>query len=173
MFGDSAPGHEDGWTTVMTSIPTKSSFEPRNQGHLSEALPSLDALPRPERLFESQLPYHMIVRLLDSAMNSGVVVQSSHQPSLELLAGYLTKYTKSMSGVSEKVRKPLLPTSQLPYFPALESITFWHLEKGLWSLILLSVIPVTYSSKAACSASKHLGFSCTIPLLPIDKRAEA
>ena len=101
MFDDDAPGNDDEWTNVTTTIPARGQYEPASHGHLSEVLPSLDALPRPERLFESQLPYHLIVKIL----HDGMVVQSSHQPSLEILAGYLTKYTKSRKNVSVKVRE--------------------------------------------------------------------
>ena len=104
MFDQQAAGNDEGWTNVTTSLPARSSYEPPNQG-LAESLPDLDSLPRPERLFETTLPYHMIVRIRESNVNSGIVVQSSHQPSLELLAAYLTKYTKSMKGVSTKVRE--------------------------------------------------------------------
>lgn len=104
MFDQQAAGNDEGWTNVTTSLPARSSYEPTNQG-LAESLPELDSLPRPERLFETTLPYHMIVRIRESNVNSGIVVQSSHQPSLELLAAYLTKYTKSMKGVATKVRE--------------------------------------------------------------------
>ena len=82
MFDEDAPGNDDEWTIVTPAV------APR----VSEMLPSLDTLPRPERLFECQMPYHLIVKVL----HDGIVVQSSHQPSLELLAAYLKKYTKSM-----------------------------------------------------------------------------
>ena len=106
IFDDDAPANDDRWTHVTTTVPARGQYEPASQGHSSEGLPSLDALPRPERLFESQLPYHLIVKVL----HNGIVVQSSHQPSLELLASYLIKYTKSMKNVSTKVCKAALHT---------------------------------------------------------------
>ena len=91
IFDNAAMNNDEEWTNVITNLPAP--------GIPSEMLPSLDTLPRPERLFESSLPCHLIVKLL----HNGMVVQSSHQPSLELLSDYLTKYTKSMKNVSTRV----------------------------------------------------------------------
>lgn len=104
MFDGDGPGHEDEWTNVTTSVPEQRQFEQASHGHLSDTLPSLDALPRPEILFESQLPYQLIVKVL----HDGIVVQCSHQASLKLLAAYLTKYTKSMKNTCANVCKPIL-----------------------------------------------------------------
>ncbi len=101
MFDDNAHGNDDGWTNVTNAVPTREHREETRRDQLSKPLPSLDTLPRPERLFESLGPNHLIVKLL----HNGIVVQSSHQPSLELLAGYLRKYMKSMKNVTVKVRK--------------------------------------------------------------------
>lgn len=64
------------------------------------AIPSLSELPRPEVLFASQTPYHLIVKVV----HDGMVVQGSHQGSLELLAGYLQRYTRDIENISVKVR---------------------------------------------------------------------
>ncbi len=63
------------------------------------AMPSLTELPRPEILFASQTPYHLIVKVV----HDGIVVQGSHQGSLELLAGYLQRYTRDIENISIKV----------------------------------------------------------------------
>lgn len=62
-------------------------------------MPSLDEIPRPETLFADQTPYHLIVKIV----HNGMVVQGSHQRSLELLAGYLQKYTRDIENISVKV----------------------------------------------------------------------
>ncbi|KAL8708420.1 MAG: hypothetical protein Q9220_006710 [cf. Caloplaca sp. 1 TL-2023] len=53
-------------------------------------LPVLSTLDRPEILFPAQLPYHLLVK---SSHNS-IIVQGSHQPSLELLHGYFQKHVR-------------------------------------------------------------------------------
>ena len=63
-------------------------------------MPSLDELPRPEMMFASQTPYHLIVKVI----HNGIVVHGSHQGSLELLAGYLQRYTRDIQNISVKVR---------------------------------------------------------------------
>jgi hypothetical protein len=55
-----------------------------------ERLPTLEMLQRPEELLRTLSPHILIV---DVKFNNGmIVVQSSHQASLELLAGYLQKW---------------------------------------------------------------------------------
>ena len=63
-------------------------------------MPSLEELPRPELLFMAQTPYHLIVKVT----HNGIVVHGSHQGSLELLAGYLQRYTRDIQNISVKVR---------------------------------------------------------------------
>lgn len=65
----------------------------------STVMPSLPEISRPESLFAAQTPYHLIVRVI----HNGMVVQGSHQGSLELLAGYLQKYTRDVENISVKV----------------------------------------------------------------------
>jgi hypothetical protein len=56
----------------------------------AQRLPTLDMLQRPEELLRTLSPHLLIV---DVKSNGGIiVVQCSHQPSLELLAGYLQKW---------------------------------------------------------------------------------
>lgn len=75
------------------------------------AMPSLDELPRPEMLFAAQTPYHLIVKIV----HNGMVVQGSHQGSLELLAGYLQKYIRDIQNISISVSCALKnPSMNLP-----------------------------------------------------------
>ena len=99
MFDENAGGNDDGWTKVANAIPPQGLREEISRNMSFKALPALDTLPRPERLFDTLQPSHLIVKVL----HNGMVVQSSHQPSIELLAGYLRKYTKLLKNVSAKV----------------------------------------------------------------------
>lgn len=94
----SAPkqGAEDeDWAAV--TLPSRT----RGQGIdvVPTVIPVLDEIPRPETLFATQTPYHLIVKVVQS----GMVVQGSHQASLELLAAYLEKYTRAVENITVKV----------------------------------------------------------------------
>ncbi len=92
-----AQGAEDeDWANV--TLPSRTRGRASNIAPM--AMPSLDELPRPEMLFAAQVPYHLIVKIV----HNGIVVQGSHQGSLELLAGYLQQYTRNVPNVSVKVR---------------------------------------------------------------------
>lgn len=65
------------------------------------AMPSLDELPRPETLFAEGTPYHLMVKVV----HNGMVVQGSHQGSLELLAGYFQKYMRDIENSSVRVSR--------------------------------------------------------------------
>ena len=78
----------------------------RNHGQATDilaptAMPALDELPRPEVLLTTQTPYHMIIKVV----HNGMIVQCSHQGSLELLAGYLQRYTRDAPNQSVKVSR--------------------------------------------------------------------
>lgn len=91
-----AQGAEDeDWADV--TMPSKTRGQTTDI--LSTTMPSLDELPRPEMLFAAQTPYHLIVKVV----HNGMVVQGSHQGSLELLTGYLQKYTRDIENISVKV----------------------------------------------------------------------
>ncbi|KAG8807219.1 hypothetical protein FRC17_004591 [Serendipita sp. 399] len=66
------------------------------------SLPSIDTLARPENLFSSILPYTLIVR----HTGEGIEIEGSHQPTLQLIHDYFTKYA----------RKNLNDTRQIPHF---------------------------------------------------------
>lgn len=91
-----APGTDDeDWANVTLPSRTRG----RASDTLAIAMPDLDELPRPELMFATQTPYHLIVKLV----HNGIVVQGSHQGSLELLAGYLQRYTRDIQNISVKV----------------------------------------------------------------------
>ena len=92
-----AQGAEDeDWATV--TLPS------RTRGQATDiipptAMPTLEELPRPEIILAAQTPYHMIVKVV----HNGIIVQCSHQGSLELLAGYVQKYTRDTPNQAVKV----------------------------------------------------------------------
>ena len=71
------------------------------------ALPKLESLPRPEQLFPSMTPYHIIVE----SRPDKITVQSSHQPCLNLLTSYLKKNIRFVDNTADKVRPFLTPTA--------------------------------------------------------------
>ncbi|KAG8529608.1 uncharacterized protein KY384_006245 [Bacidia gigantensis] len=76
-------------TAAVTSSPPRS-------------LPALDTLARPDILFGSLVPYHMIIDLRSDRLS----IQGSHQPSLDLLFRYLKKHIGGNPDTAEKI--PLL-----------------------------------------------------------------
>jgi hypothetical protein len=62
-----------------------------------DSLPNINVIDRPEELTKRP-PYHMILRSDDRRM----VVQGSHQPSLELLAEYLKRWSKKNHNFTNK-----------------------------------------------------------------------
>ena len=54
------------------------------------SLPSLATLPRPDNLFTTLLPYTLIVR----RTNSGIDIEGSHQPTLELISEYFKRHAR-------------------------------------------------------------------------------
>ena len=89
-------GADEDWANV--SLPSRTRGQ-ATENIASTAIPALDELPRPEMLLAAQTPYHMIVKVV----HNGMIVQCSHQGSLELLAGYLKKYTRDTPDQSVKV----------------------------------------------------------------------
>jgi len=67
-----------------------------------EKLPNINMIERPEDLC-ARAPYHLILRSSDRHVS----VQASHQPSLELLAAYLKKWTKTNTNYTNRVRSRL------------------------------------------------------------------
>jgi hypothetical protein len=79
--------------SIMT--PATTSIRP---AIINDRLPAINMIDRPEDLCRRP-PYHLIVRSTDRK----VVVQGSHQPSLELLAEYLKKWSKINHNFVNKV----------------------------------------------------------------------
>ena len=116
MFDEKAAATDGGLTKASSSTKhALENYERPSRHQIPTALPSLDALTRPETLFDNLQPYYLIVKVLPKEM----VVQASHQPSLELLAGYLRKYTRSMKNVTVKVRRTAFSS-----FPSFTIIIF-------------------------------------------------
>lgn len=95
--GAMSQAEETDWATV--NLPGKSKV---TEIAASTALPSVHMLARPEVLFASQVPYHMILQI----SSGGISVQGSHQPSLQLLKEYLERYAKIDRNDSYKVSHP-------------------------------------------------------------------
>jgi hypothetical protein len=96
-------GSEFGGSSVMTPSATT--------GHFSSHPPRLDTLPdvktleRPEDLMKFP-PYHMIVQ--HSSYGKSVTIQCSHQPSLDLISEYFTRWVKRNHNQTNKVGLNLL-----------------------------------------------------------------
>ena len=107
---------DEDWANVSL----QSRTHRQTSGVAPTAMPSLDEVPRPETLFAEGTPYHLIVKIV----HNGIVVQGSHQGSLELLAGYFQKYMRDIENSSVRV-------SRAPSIYEL-GLSSWHLTaRGL------------------------------------------
>ncbi|KAJ6619865.1 hypothetical protein B0H10DRAFT_1126150 [Mycena sp. CBHHK59/15] len=96
LFNAEANTKDDDWADVaaethVAAKPSTVSEAFHNGSPPVARLPVLDVLSRPQELFKTTGPYILIVEERGAA----IVVQSSHEPSLELLAAYLNKWSKS------------------------------------------------------------------------------
>jgi hypothetical protein len=98
---------EDAYTEVHVSyIDAASILTPAtteryvSRATVADAIPSVDMIERPEELMKKP-PYHLI--LTHNQYGKFITVQSSHQPSLELISDYLKKWTKRNHGQTTKV----------------------------------------------------------------------
>ena len=96
--------NDDDWASI--SLPSRTE-QPQNPSAnaaaaISRELPTLESLPRPEILFSSQTPYHLMVKIV----RNGIHIYCSHQGSLELLLAYLTKYVRNIDNPS--IRLPIV-----------------------------------------------------------------
>lgn len=64
-----------------------------------KTLPNVNTLPRPDMLFSTLLPYTVIVR----RTGGGVDIESSHQPTLELISEYFKRHTRKNLNHSRQV----------------------------------------------------------------------
>ena len=90
---------DGGWADIKLPSRGRGPLE-NEQPAIPKSLPHFDTLARPDVLFLDQLPYHMVIKMA----SKGIVVQGSHHPSLELLASYFTKWTRTMRNDVRKVR---------------------------------------------------------------------
>ncbi|KAJ6515050.1 hypothetical protein C8R47DRAFT_500782 [Mycena vitilis] len=74
------------------------AISPSDEAQTVIRLPVLDAIARPPDLFKTSGPHILIVE----ERVPHIIVQSSHEPSLELLAAYLNKWGKSNPNDSQK-----------------------------------------------------------------------
>ena len=88
---------DEDWANV--TLPSRTYGQA--SGVAPTAMPSLDKLPRPETLFAEGTPYHLVVKVV----HNGMVVQGSHQGSLELLAGYFQRYMRDIENSSVRVSR--------------------------------------------------------------------
>ncbi|KAJ7446702.1 hypothetical protein FB451DRAFT_1055014, partial [Mycena latifolia] len=101
LFNTYVDAKDDDWADVAVETrakPTTTVFAPNEPPPVTR-LPVLDALARPHELFTANGPYILIVE----ERGAMIVVQCSHEPSLELLAAYLNKWGKSNPNDSLKV----------------------------------------------------------------------
>jgi hypothetical protein len=99
-----ASAKDDDWADVVVekqvpATPTAGAAFSSSSGPSVARLPVLDALSRPPELFKTTGPYILIVE--ERVPN--IVIQCSHEPSLELIAAYLNKWGKSNPNDSLKV----------------------------------------------------------------------
>ncbi|KAJ7334271.1 hypothetical protein DFH08DRAFT_814288 [Mycena albidolilacea] len=93
---------DEGWADLATEtyVPTPPTIGagPSEERLSVTRLPVLDALARPPDLFKSTGPYTLIVE----ERSPQIVVQCSHEPSLELIVSYFTKWGKTNPIDSER-----------------------------------------------------------------------
>jgi hypothetical protein len=98
---------DDGWSDITAAdvmarsiIGTNSivsQHRPQAESQqILDVLPLVDTIARPEFLFAATIPYHMMV----SQQQRGVLIESSHEPSLQVLADYFKKWTRKMVNTS-------------------------------------------------------------------------
>ncbi|KND93892.1 hypothetical protein TOPH_01695 [Tolypocladium ophioglossoides CBS 100239] len=97
-ISSTATADRDGWADVVVS----SANPPLEPEGASNYLPSAISLPQPDKLL-LRPPYHLLVF---SRGGSEIEIQSSHSPSLDLLAAYLKKWCRT--NVRRSDRPPLV-----------------------------------------------------------------
>ncbi|KAF7309893.1 hypothetical protein MIND_00361600 [Mycena indigotica] len=107
LFNDDAK--DDDWAEVkVEAISTRPTLPPArvtavaapigDELPIIERMPVLDGLARPNQLFQSTAPYILIVE----ERGATIVVQSSHESSLELLSSYLNKWSRGNPNDSQR-----------------------------------------------------------------------
>ncbi|KAI9816268.1 MAG: hypothetical protein M1827_001869 [Pycnora praestabilis] len=112
---------DDDWASVALPSRTRDQDRALQANIVPTPLPSLDTIPRPDILFASLTPYHMIVKIA----HASILIYGSHQGSLELLEGYLQKYVRNTEGLSIKVPivKTTLQASHFGYGALFDSLS--------------------------------------------------
>jgi hypothetical protein len=94
IFNEKPATKDDEWAHVddneLETVSSYSAFPVKSV----DRLPTLDMLLRPDELFRSTTPYMLMV---DVKNTQSIIVQCSHQASLELMAGYFQKWGKKNS----------------------------------------------------------------------------
>ncbi|KAF8888562.1 hypothetical protein BD779DRAFT_449296 [Infundibulicybe gibba] len=114
----SAIEHEEGRADVTVEdtppAPVANQAQPQPQplplpdeNSAIRRLPVIDAIPQPTELFRNNAPYYLVVE----TGGCPIRVQSSHEPSLELLAAYINKWGRTNTRDSSKVRQFQPPVS--------------------------------------------------------------
>jgi hypothetical protein len=99
FVADSVPGpdresasKDDEWANVDETGEAHSiSIRSKDVESSPDVLPSIETLPRPDILFRSLTPYLLNVTL--HGVNK-LVIQGTHEPSLQLLSDYLQRWMK-------------------------------------------------------------------------------
>ncbi|KAK7022928.1 hypothetical protein VNI00_016818 [Paramarasmius palmivorus] len=107
LFTDAEPSStlpaEDDWADVAEEPQQRQRVNASNTQpfeHQVERLPTVNALARPNELFLSTAPHILMVHY----RTDKITVECSHQPSLELLSNYLTKWNKT--NPNDSARRP-------------------------------------------------------------------
>jgi hypothetical protein len=148
---ESALPAEDNWTDIggvddqrteparggAPPIPVPSRPVPRRTQAASKVddLPAVGAVSRPARLFKSIAPYVLTV----NATKIPLLVQGSHQPSLEYIAGYLKKWARIDQNNAAKVRashSDALLGLLLIYSPKLPLLKVTMVESAFFSDVI-------------------------------------
>jgi hypothetical protein len=85
-------------TPATTSAAAMAPMAVRSAAPVNDRLPQVGMIDRPEELLQRP-PYFLFIRSMDQKL----VVQGSHQPSLELLADYLKKWGKTNQQLHNRV----------------------------------------------------------------------
>ena len=91
-------GDDSEWATV--NMPARDKHVASVASTAPSKLPSISSLGKPETLFSSQVPYQMILQIEHNCL----IVQGSHQPSLQLMKDYFQKYARIDRNDSNRVR---------------------------------------------------------------------
>ncbi|KAI9732708.1 MAG: hypothetical protein M1818_007442 [Claussenomyces sp. TS43310] len=93
LTSEALPAH---YQTSLAAAQSGLSYDRRGTG----ILPTVDTLSKPDELFRTTTPYYMTLYIQSGA----ILIQASHQPSLELLADYFRQWNNQSGQHS-----PLLP----------------------------------------------------------------